>query len=189
MSTIGLWVKKIWLIAGILALGSAFMPVACAGALSPTDAPTPPAPNQNVGSHLEQAWAREQDTHNKLGTFFNGIDERITKGQELINKAKANGKDTSTLQKALDTFSNAVEQAKPIDQSMNGIISSHKGFDENGNVTDRVQAFLTVSDLRVKIFEIHQLLYEPGKALRDAIKTFRSENSPSTAPAPTQSGS
>ena len=188
MSTIALWFKKTWLILGIAALGLVFMPLASAQALVPSNPLTPPIPTQTGGDRLAQAWVKEQTIYGKLSTFFADVDQRITKLQQLINKAKTNGKDISALQTALDNFSGAVKQAEPIYQSTIGTVSSHPGFDENGNVTDHAQALATVKDLGEKFREIRQLILGPANALRDAMKAFRSANPPVATPAPNQSG-
>jgi hypothetical protein len=151
-------------------------------ALDPADTTTPPAPPLYGTDRLERAWAKELETSAKLGTFLNNIDGRISKAQELIDKAKTNGKDVSGLQKALDNFSEAVSQARTLYQNANGIITAHAGFDTNGKVVDRIQAFSTVQELRDKFKEIRQVLVGPGKALRDAIKTFREANKPIATP-------
>jgi hypothetical protein len=170
---------------GIAALGIISLPIASVEAIAPSEPSTPPTPTEKVGSRLEQARSRERDINDKLGNFFNNIDERIAMGQEIINKAKANGKDTTDLQQALEAFSNAVKQARRIHQGLNETISSHTEFNANGNVAYRIEAFSTVSDLLEKLFVIHQLLPGPGQGLRDEIKTIRSENAPAAAPAPT----
>jgi hypothetical protein len=192
MSTIVVRLKKTWLVVTITALGFAFMPLAGAHAFTPPNPiatpVTTPVPAQRGTDRLVQVWAKEQAIYGKLGTFLNNVDERITKGQELINKAKAKGKDTSALQTALDTFSAAVKQAQPIYQSTQGIVSSHSGFDANGQVTDQTQALTTVQDLGGKFKDIHQLLYDPRVALREAIKAFRQANAPKASPTPNQSG-
>lgn len=183
MSTIVGSFKKTWLVVGILALGFASLPPAGAFALSvsnPISTPTPP-PHKGV-DRMEQAWAREQTIYNKLGDFFNNVNQRIARWQKLINKAKANGKDISTLQSALNNLSEAVAQARPIFQGTGGIISSHMGFDENGNVTDQGQALTTVKDLGEKFKEIHLLLSDSVKTFREAVRAFRQANAPTGTP-------
>ena len=192
MSTIEVWFKKTWLVVAITALGFAFMPLASAYAYTqpnPNATPvTTPVPTQKDTDRLVQVWAKEQAIYGKLGTFLNTVDERITKGQDLINKAKAKGKDTSALQTALDTFSAAVKQVQPIYQSTQGIVSSHSGFDANGQVINAAQALTTVQDLGGKFKDIRQVLHDPRMALRDAIKAFRLKNAPTASPTPNQSG-
>ena len=192
MSTIVVWFKKTWVVVTIVALGFAFIPLASVYAITPpvpmATPITTPKPTQRGTDRLVQVWTREQAINVKLGTFMNDVDQRITKGQELINKARANGKDTSAVQTALVAFSAAVKQAQPIYQSAQGIVSSHSGFDANGQVTDPAQALTTVQGLGGKFKDIHQLLQGPRVALRDAIKAFRQANAPTAAPTPNQSG-
>ncbi len=187
MSMIVIWCKRVLLVAVAAALGLGALPIANVFALSPSDLVTPTPPAQQPTSRLERVWSREQAIYTKLGDFFNNSDQMISKAQGLINKAKANGKDTSGVQTALDAFNAATKQAEPIYQSAGGIISSHQGFDGNGNVIDQAQGLTTVKDLGSKLMDIHQLMGDPRKALREAIKTFREANKGTTTPAPTQS--
>ena len=193
MSTIVVWFKKTWLIVAITALGIAFMTPASVYAITPSDPITAPVstpiPPQKGLNRLSQVWSREQVIYSKLGTFLNNVNTRITNIQGLINKAKAKGKDTSAVQTALDAFSAAVKQVQPIYVSTQRIISSHEGFDGNGQVIDQVKALSTVKNLGEKFKEIHQLLSDPRNALLDAIKAFRQVNGPSVSPTPNQSGS
>ena len=193
MSTIVVWFKKTWLVVAVTALVIAFMTPVSVYAITLSDpiaTPiTTPIPPQKGIDRLAQVWVREQDIYAKLGAFLNNINIRITNIQELINKAKAKGKDTSGVQTALDAFSAAVKQTQPIYQSTQGIISSHAGFDGNGQVTDQVQALTTVKNLGEKFKEIHQILSDPRNALRDAIKAYRQANEPNASPTPNQSGS
>ena len=188
MKTIELWFKRIWLVVAIITFGFAYGPMAGAYALTPTATGIPTAPAPKAKERLRQVWSREQVVYAKLDTFLNNVDQGISNVQELINRAKTRGKDTSDLQNALDSFSEAVNQAEPIYQSTAGIVTSHPGFDENGNVTDPLQAFATVKELGEKFKQIRQLLLGPGKALREALKTFHDENMATAVPKPTQIG-
>jgi hypothetical protein len=188
MSMIVMWFKKAWLIALVAGLGIGSLPSVNALALEPPGLTTP-TPPQSPDDRLESIWAREQDIYTKLGSFLNNSDTFITKAQMLINRAKANGKDTTALQAALDAFAYAVKKAEPIYQSAGMIVMSHQGFDANGKVVDQVQALATIKGMRNKFLEIRQLLQDPRQALQDAIKAFRDANKPSATPAPTQNGS
>jgi hypothetical protein len=187
MSMIVMWFKKAFLMVWVAALGFGTLPMINASALGPSDSTTPTPPTQSPTDRLESVWIKEQAIYTKLGSFLNNSDPFLTRAQGFINKAKANGKDTSALQAALDAFANALKQAEPIYQSAGEIISSHKGFDENGKVINQVQALATVKDLRNNFIEIHQLLLGPRQALKDAFKAFREANKSSTTPTPTQS--
>lgn len=150
------------------------LPAAHADALS--DSPTPAAPGAPGGPRLGLLWERLQIAHDRLGVMFDHVDWRLSRAQQLIDRAKANGKDVAAMQTALDAFSKAVQQARPIYESMQGIIASHQGFDANGQVTEISQAAGTVRDLAGKLREVRSLLSEPAKALREAVRTFRASN-------------
>ena len=53
---------------------------------------------------LETVWARQQQTYEKIGKGFDRSDAFISKAQQLIDRAKENGKDVSAVQAALDAF-------------------------------------------------------------------------------------
>ncbi len=189
MSTIVMWSKKVFLVAMVAALGLASLPAVNVYALVQSDPSTPTAPTQITTDRLEQIWAKEQAAYDRLGKFFDNVDARISKAQELIDKAKANGKDVSALQAALDAFSDAVKQAKPIYESGKGVIASHQGFDSNGKVTDQTKAIDTVKDLGGKLKEIRQTIFPAAKALREAVRAFRQANHPAATSTPNSSGS
>ncbi len=186
MSMIVIRFKRILLASAVVALGLGAVPIANVFALGPSAPVTPMPPAQQSTSRLERIWSRQQAIYSRLGAFFNNSDQILSKAQDLINKAKANGKDTSALQPAFDTFSQAVKQAEPIYQSAGEILSSHQGFDANGNVVDQTQAIATVKDFASQLKNIRQLLQDPRKALREAIREFRAANRPTITPAPTQ---
>ncbi len=191
MSTITMWFRKTLLVGLVAALGLVSVPLANAYALGTLDPGTPTAPSQTISptDRLQQIFSREQVIYGKLGKLFDNANTRISKLQDLINKAKANGKDVTALQSALDAFSSAVTQAQSIYNDAQSLINSHPGFDASGNVVDRATALQTVKDLHSKLKDIRQTVISPLKALRQAIKTYREANSPNAVtPTPAQSG-
>ena len=191
MSMITMWFKKILLVTMVAALGLISVPLVNVYALGSSDTGTPTAPSQTITQtdRLQNVFAREQTIFGKVGKLFDNVDAHISKIQDLINKAKANGRDVSDVQAALDAFSAAVKQAQSTYQDAQSLISSHPGFDASGNVVDATTALQTVKDLGGKLKNIHQTVMPTAKALREAIKSFREANSPNVTPAPTnQSG-
>ena len=174
---------KTVLLALVMALGLAALPFVSASAQGVYD-PTPPPAEQGQFSNerLERVWARQLRVYERMGR----TDEFVAKVQKFIDRAKANGKDVSAVQAALDAFKAAAKQAQPIYESVKGIINSHQGFDNNGKVTDAAKAKETVKAMHEKLKEIRDAMNGTGKALREAIKAFREANPrPQPTPIPT----
>ena len=158
------------LVAALATLGVASLPFATVSALGADD----PKPPQSAVSNerLEKVWARQLRMHERIGR----TDAFITRIQSLIEKAQSKGKDVSAVQAALDAFADAAKDAKPIYESMKGIINSHQGFDANGKVTDPAKAKETIKSMHEKFQEIKTAMNGTGEALREAIKAFREAN-------------
>lgn len=175
--------RKTMLFALVAALAVASLPLMSVSALGADD-PQPPQ-GTVTNEKLEQVWARQQRTYERLGKGFDRSDEFIARAQKLIDRAKANGKDVTALQSALDVFEAAIKDAHPIYEGGKGIINSHQGFDSNGKVTDPEKAKETVQAMREKLQEIKAAMDGTGKALREAIKAFREANPrPTKTPTP-----
>jgi hypothetical protein len=164
-------------VSGAMILALALLSTPTAYALIPLATSTPPTEASNT-SRLERVWLRQQTRHDRLGVMFDHVQQRINLGQQRIDQAKSNGKDVTALQQALDDFSAAVQQARPIYQGMQGIISSHQGFDANGIVTDATLAAGTVRSMQEDFLSIRDQLSGPAHALRDAVRSFRQANQP-----------
>ena len=174
--------KKTILFAMIAALGLASLPVFSAAAAGLNDTTLAVQPQREIASErLERIWARQLRLYEHLGK----TDAFIEKVQKMIDRAEANGKDVSAVQAALDAFADAWKDAKPIYESMNGIVNSHQGFDDNGTVTDPEKAKETVQSMGAKLKEIKSVMDGTGKALREAIRAFREANPrPKQLPSP-----
>ncbi len=173
--------KKTILFVLVTVLGLAAMPFVSVSAAGQYDPTPPPAERGQISNErLERVWARQIRIYERMGY----TDEFVERVQKLIDRAKANGKDVSAVQAALDAFEAALKDAHPIYESANGIVNSHQGFDSNGKVTDPQKAQETVKAMREKFKEIKDAMNGTGKALREAIKAFREAN-PRPQPTPT----
>ncbi|MFZ5819446.1 MAG: hypothetical protein ACOYYJ_06060 [Chloroflexota bacterium] len=171
--------KKTVLLALAAALALAALPMTSASAAGLGETPEPPADQAQVSDErLEQVWARLQQAYERQGQALERAGEMTTRIQSLIDKMTENGKDTAALQAALDAFEQGLAEAQPVYASAGSIISAHAGFDAEGKVTDREQAIATLKDLGGKVKELRQLIGEPGKALREAVKAFRQAHRP-----------
>jgi hypothetical protein len=165
--------KKSILVALVAALAVAALPMASVFAQEQN-----PPKGEVTNEKLEQIWAKQLKAYERLGKAFDTNNDRFAKAQEMIDTAKANGKDVTAVQSALDAFEAALKSAQPTYESMKGIVNSHQGFDANGKVTDAEKAQSTVKEMRTKMQEVKSTLNGTGKALREAIKAFREANKP-----------
>ena len=180
MRKIAMGFSKALLVFAVALLGVIAVPAGNAFALPAVDPTVPPPTVAN--QRLELVWARLQAEHARLEVIFDFADERIAGMQQPIARARANGKDVSDLQSALDILQNAIELARPVFQSTNGIIGSHQGFDSNGNVTDRNAALETVKDLAEKYRQVRIIVQPALQSLRQAVQDFRQTNTPISTP-------
>lgn len=178
--------KNSIMIALVAALAVASLPLVSAAAMGQDD----PVPPQGLVSkeRLERIWARELRIYNQIGSGFDRADQVTLRVQNLIDHAAQNGKDVFAVQAALDAFESALKDAHPIYESGKGIVSSHQGFDSNGQVTNTEKANETVMQMGEKLREIRDAMNGTGKALRAAIRAFREAN-PRPQNMPTPSGS
>ncbi len=135
-------------------------------------------PPKLTTAKMEEVWARQLNRYARIGKAFDGSDVRLALLQARINLAKANGKDVTAVQTALDNLNAALKNAKPIYESMNGIVNAHQGFDANGKVTDAEKAKATLKEMHAKFEEIKSALGGTRQALRDALLAFRAANKP-----------
>ena len=80
------------------------------------------------------------------------------------------------MQAALDALEAALKDAQPIYEGASGIVNSHPGFDSTGKVTDPENAQETVKAMRGKFDEIKAAMNGTGRALHEALKSFREAN-------------
>ena len=168
--------RKILLAATVVALGLMMSPPLSAKAQAALEPGNPPAVDQLRGWRLERAWLRQQRLLDRLSFMFDHIQQRINRAQEFIDQAKAKGKDTAALQAALDAFGDGIGEARPIFEGAQGIISSHKGFDANGEVTDAEAALQTIQQMEEELGKIRSILFDPAHALREALRAFWQAN-------------
>lgn len=173
--------KKTIIATTIAALLTVVFPVTNVFAVGELD-PTPPPTLAVTNERLEKIWAHELKLYKRLGKLFDRTDQFVEKIQDRLDQATENGKDASDIQAALDAFEVALEDAHPIYESAKGIINSHKGFDENGKVTDAEQAKETVKEMGAKLKEFRSAMGGTGRALWQAIKAFRQANRPPQTP-------
>jgi len=167
---------KFVLIALVAVLSLAVLPSSSVYASGLADETTPPEKTEITGERLEKAWERVLKLNERIGKIFERSDTLTKKIQTLIDKATEKGKDTAAVQAALDAFNASADEAWPLYESAQALITAHEGFDADGKVTDLENAAETVKSLKESYREIREITGDSGKSLREAIKAFRETN-------------
>ena len=181
--------RKFVLGALIAALAVAALPFSSAFAAGAAD-PTPPAGGAlksptRANDRLELAFARQQFHVQRIGLVISDSAAAFTRVQNLLDKAKANGKDASAVQSAFDAFKAAFEQGKPLYEQAKSIAAGHVGFDAAGKVTNTEQAKATVKSLNDVLKQYRGTVQPAFKTLREAVKAFRLANPKTPIQTPT----
>jgi hypothetical protein len=177
MSNFILLLKKSALVTLVLAIGLAALPATSASAAGPQVPANPPG----NGVRIERAWARAERIFQRQGYLLAKTSDFIARAQTLIDKAKQKGWDTSAIQTALNAFASVIPAAQAAHDPGTAIIASHNGFDANGVMTDRTTAIATVKALGQVLKQTRLAMDGTGKALHEAIKTFRDAHKPAQA--------
>ena len=175
MKTFTSMFRNTMLVALVVALTVAALPltnVFAAPALGPS---TPPG-GLFKNARLELAWARARVGVDRVNLMSKRSTVTIDKIQILIDHAKANGKDVAALQAALDAYKQGLNSAVPTIAKINGIATTHAGFDVSGKVTDVPQALATLKEIKSQFQTLRGQLGPQRKALGDALKAFRAAN-------------
>lgn len=140
-------------------------------------APQPPqgTPQLKVGQGrgalpVERAFKLEQHRLKEQAANFKRMEMTIKRTEKLIEKANEKGLDTTALQAALTTFKAKFAEAQTSHDAAAAIIDAHKGFDNNGKVTDLAQARETVKAAHQKLADARQIA---GPAYKDFMKVLR----------------
>jgi hypothetical protein len=169
--------KTIWTIASgllVLALTAAAF-VAAPATPAYADDGTPPSGerSRDRGALLERAFEREKDWLARQGDNLAKAEAGADKLAELIEKAKANGVDTSELETALAHFLGQIARAQHSHDEAAAIIDAHAGFNGGGKVTDAAQALETVKGAGKALREAAQVMVDAAKDLRASVRAWR----------------
>jgi hypothetical protein len=136
-----------------------------------------PAPARTPDpARLEQAYQRELELLKTQAERLDRLDERVVKFGERIAKLKDDGKDVTSLEKALDVFKTKLAAARSQHNQAEQLLTGHAGFDANGKVTDMTQAAATVKDAKNMLQDVHKDLRPALREIIHAIREFIRDN-------------
>ena len=118
----------------------------------------------------DQNWFKAQ--HVNVGR----ADTVVAQVQALIAAAKSDGISTGGLEAALDVFQAQLRTAKVSHATADAVLDAHKGFDNNGNVTNPALAAQTVKDAAQSLSDAHRVLVQSSSDLLTALTLWAKRN-------------
>jgi hypothetical protein len=82
--------------------------------------------------------------------------------QNLFMEAGWQGVDTSSIEPELANFQSRLGTADPFISTAADILSTHDGFDDNGNVTDKITAGQTIRSANQAMLNAHDIMLKAG---------------------------
>jgi len=157
---------------GVLAFGL-LLPTSTVQAASGVESSAAQALQDNTV--LENMLVREKlalsNQQERLTLSHNVADET----QIYINNQKSAGKDTSSLESALNEFNQSISQAEVANNTAASVLAAPAGFDASGQVVDVVTARQTIRSAGQSLQQAHVTLTQATLELRLVIQTYRGE--------------
>lgn len=110
--------------------------------------------------------------HQNLNDRIGFANQAADLTQNWIDTLKAEGKDTSSLEAALQTFHTSLTTAQSYADAADSILAIHAGFDDQGNVTDRAQARNSIRETRLNLVDGNETLSDATRALRRTVNDY-----------------
>lgn len=152
---------------------SAYADEANAPQMLVTRTPIAPLAKDAAEAALSNMFKREQSWLNIQASHLQKSAEIAATTQQLIDAAKAEGKDTSALESALAQFNASIASAQADHNQAGSIISAANGFDGNGNVTDLNSAQQTVENARLSLRSAHNSIVQATRNLAQALRDWK----------------
>ena len=180
------WIAGATLISVLVATLALALPTGAVAAQSNTPPTATPAAGADAGkqvtTRLERMFVRVNRILERQTKILDKVDDLIVKVEDRIAKAKANGKDITTAQAAVDVFKNVVSKARIAHTSALATMVSHPGFDANGKVIEVAQARETITSVVSGTREERKDFRQAFKDFRQALRDIRKSNKVSSDP-------
>jgi hypothetical protein len=135
-----------------------------------------PGQGQNAPQDLEQVYQKAQTWLDTQTTNLEKANAAIDRIQALITDAQDQGQDTSALESALSTYESQLSDSEDSTSTASTLLSTHAGFDDDGNVTDQAAAAETVRDANLALTDASNLLSQAVRDLQNALHAWRTAN-------------
>ena len=166
-----------------IGLGVIFLPTQSAYAgevnapqLIVTRTPIAPLAKDAAEAPLSNIFKREQDWVNQQTTHLQKSAQIAATTQQLIDAAKAEGQDVSSLEAALAQFNAMIAGAQTDHDQAAGIIASANGFDGSSAVTDLNSARQTVESARLALRSAHIAIAQATNDLAKVLNDWKNSH-------------
>jgi len=126
-------------------------------------------------TRLENLYQRELELFERQTEQFTRAAELIPDIEAAIEKRAADGFDTTEAEAALASFQTALAEAQNLHDQAADIFATHTGFDQDGKVTDRDEAFTTVLTAGQLLKDVRQTLVQAFTALKASYREIKAD--------------
>jgi hypothetical protein len=141
-----------------------------------TRTPIAPYAKDAAAVALSNFFKREQNWLNQQTTHLQKSVQIAATTQQLIDAAKAEGQDTSSLEAALAQFNSTIATAQGDHDQAAGILAAANGFDGNGEVTDLNAARRTVESARLSLRSAHIAIAQATNDLMQVLNAWKNSH-------------
>jgi hypothetical protein len=126
-----------------------------------------------LNEKLESAYQKQLEWLAVQQTNIGKLNDAAMKLQTLIEKAKAKGLDTSSLEAVVADINSRLPQSQSAHDTAAGILNGHAGFDASGNVVDAATARQTLKSARKNLDTSKNINVSLAQELKNAIQAWR----------------
>jgi hypothetical protein len=141
-----------------------------------TRTPIAPLAKDAAAAALSNFFKREQNWLNQQTTHLQKSAQIATTTQQLIDAARAEGQDTSSLETALAQFKGTIASAQADHDQAAGILAAANGFDGSGTVTDLNAARRTVESARLSLRSAHIAIAQATNDLMQILNAWKNSH-------------
>lgn len=105
--------------------------------------------------------------NNRVDAFLERSESIAERIQDEIDRLNAAGEDTTKLERLLDKYNDALDEAIASHENANELFGEHTGFDDVGQLTNAGEANQFLREANLQIRETNQALREANSILRE----------------------
>lgn len=117
--------------------------------------------------HMESRYFVMGTVNNRVDAFLERSESIAERIQDEIDRLNAAGEDTTKLERLLDKYNDALDEAIASHENANELFGEHTGFDDVGQLTNAGEANQFLREANLQIRETNQALREANSILRE----------------------